>query len=302
MRLTTSLLKSKLDIFYLLAFIPLVPIQYFGYVSRRSFFGALIPLYGFLLLAAKRDKLSAFREPGRMYRILGLALMSASVFVYYVLVSFFPSAQFYGVANYTIFVIGLFLFFFEVSALKESFATLFLIAAAVSTPYVGKWMELYLEPYSPHFVQVVGAILTVLGIPIRIANPTTFGLQMPDGETLYIGIVAGCIGIDSFLTFAVIITVIMMDDPSSFRTKLFWSVAGIIGTFLVNIIRVSLIFVVIYYFGYKNWGEIHSRIGYVLFIAWLALFFLIFSKRQAILSKFRTLWRGIRRDRVRQHA
>jgi len=96
------------------------------------------------------------------------------------------------------------------------------------------------------------------------------------------------------LTFAVIIAVVMMEDPSNLRTKLLWSVAGIIGTFIVNIIRVSLIFAVIYYFGYKNWGILHSRIGYVLFIIWLAFFFLIFSKRQAILGKLQTFWRRLR--------
>jgi len=290
----TELLKNRLDLFYILALAPLVPIQYFGYVARQDFFAALIPLYGFLLLLFKKDKLSAFAEPDRVYQILGLTLMLASFFVYYAVVPFFPSAQFYGVANYTILVIGLFLYFFEISALKESFTTLFLIAAAISSPLVGKWMQSYLEPAVPYFVQVMGVILTILCIPATIANPRTFSLQMTDGKIMHLGIEAGCIGIDSFLTFAVIITVVMMEDPSNLRTKLLWSVAGIIGTFIVNIIRVSLIFAVIYYFGYENWGIVHSRIGYVLFIIWLAFFFLIFSKRQAILGKLQTFWRRLR--------
>jgi len=117
---------------------------------------------------------------------------------------------------------------------------------------------------------------------------------MPDGDVLHLGVEAGCIGIYSFLIFAIVIVVTMMEDPGSLRTKLLWSVAGIIGTFCVNIVRVSLIFVVIYYFGYKDWRKIHTNIGYILFIAWIAFFFLIFSKSQAILSKLQKFWRKLR--------
>lgn len=295
--LTTSLLKNRLNLFYILAFAPLLLIQYFGYIARRDFFATVIPLFGFLLLLIKKDQLSTFAEPGRVHRLLGLTLMLASFFVYYAVVLFFPSSQFYGVANYTVYVVGLFLFFFQVSALKESFTTLFLIVAAVSSPYAGKWMEVYLEPWVPYFVQIMGFILWILGIPAKIVNPRLFRLQMPDGDVLFLGIEAGCMGIYSFLIFATIIVVTMAENPSSLRTKLLWSVAGVIGTFFINIVRVSLIFVVIYYFGYKDWGKIHTNIGYILFITWLAFFFLIFSKRQAILSKLQTLLRKLRLSR-----
>lgn len=290
----TSLLKNRLDRFYILAFAPLLLIQYFGYVTRGDLFSSLIPLFGFLLLLIKKDKLSAFTEADRVYQLMGLTLMLASFFVYYAVVFSFPTTQFYGVANYIIYIIGLFLFFFQVSALKESLTALFLIVATVSCPYIGEWMKIYLEPSVPYFVQIMGFILWILGIPATIANPRTFSLQMPDGKIMHLGVEAGCIGIDSFLIFVIIIVVTMMEDPSSRRTKLLWSVAGIIGTFFVNIVRVSLIYVVIYYFGYKDWGEFHAKIGYVLFIAWIALFFLIFSKRQAILGKLQTFWRRLR--------
>ena len=289
-----SLLKNKLNLFYILALAPLLLIQYFGYTTRGQLFAALIPLYGFLILLIKKDKISLFSEARPMYKIVGLTLMLASFFVYYAVAVFYPAAQFYGVANYAIFILGLFLFFFEVPALKESFTTLFLIAAAIASPLVGKWINPHLEPMVPFFVQAMGLTLTVLGFPIEIATSNALRLQMPGGSAMVLGIEAGCIGIDSFLTFAVIIVVIMMEDPSSLRTKLLWSVAGTIGTFIVNILRVSLIFVVIYYFGFENWGVIHSRIGYVLFIAWLTLFFLILSKRQTILSKFQQFWRRVR--------
>jgi len=292
--LPTSLWKNRLNLFYVLAFAPLLLIQYFGYAERRDFFAALIPLYGFLLLLIKKDKLSVFSESRRVYRLIGLIFMLASLFVHYAVALFYPQAQFYGVPNYSVYLVGLFLAFFKISALKQLFSTLFLMVAVISAGFVGDWMEFYLEPLVPYFVRIMAFILMVLGIPAKLANPTTFILQTRGGQTLPLGVEAGCIGIWSFLTFAIIIVVTMMEESSSLRTKVLWSVAGIIGTFFVNLVRVSLIFVVIYYFGYADWGKIHTPIGYVLFLVWLAFFFLIFSKRQVILGKLQKLWRRLR--------
>jgi len=292
--LTTSFLKNKLNLFYILALAPLPLIQYFGYTTRGQLFAALIPFYGFLILLIKKDKLSLSTEARPMYQIMGLTLMLASFFVYYVVALFYPQAQFYGIANYTVYIVGLFLLFFQVSTLRESFTTVFLLVAVISSGFVGEWMEFYLLPLIPYFVQIMGFFLMVLGIPAEIVAPTLFAIRMPTGKVLHLSVAPGCIGIYSFLTFAIIIVVTMMEDSNSLRTKLLWSVAGIIGTFLVNIIRVSLIFVVIYYFGFEDWGKIHTPIGYILFMVWLAIFFLIFSYRQTIKSKLQTIFRKLR--------
>ena len=263
-------------------------------VARSDFFAALIPFYALLLLLMKKDSLSVFEEAKGLYRLVGLVLMIASFFVYYGVAVFYPDPQFFGAANYTIYLIGLFLFFFQRSALRESFSALFLIVAAVPSGFAGKWLEFYLDPLVPHFVKMMGFILWILGIPAKSSQSNSFILQMPDGNSLAIGVVAGCIGIYSFLTFAIIIVVTMIEDRSALQTRLLWSVAGIVGTFFVNIVRVSLIFAVIYYFGYEDWSKIHTPIGYVLFIAWLALFFFVFSERQAITRKLRSCWRRLR--------
>ena len=45
--LFVSALKSRINFFYLLAFVPLVLIGYYKYVSGHSILGVLIPFYGF---------------------------------------------------------------------------------------------------------------------------------------------------------------------------------------------------------------------------------------------------------------
>ena len=293
--MTRTLFKDRLNFFYVLALAPLILVMYFGYFTRGDLVTWIIPFYAFLLLYIKKEKLSVFGEAKSVFRVIGLILIFTSFFVYYVVVRFHPPAQFYGAANYTIHIVGLFLVFFQASALKEAFTPVFLIVGATAIPFFGKEMEAFLEPAVPFFVQIMGFILKVLGIPARIVGSTTFVLTpLNSSSTMRLGVIPACIGIYSFSTFSILIIVTLIEDPSSLRTKLFWSVIGIIGTFIVNIIRVSFIFVVIYYFRYENWQEIHAPIGYVLFLVWLGIFFLAFSKRKAIRSGVQAIWQKIR--------
>lgn len=284
--LSASALKSKINFFYVLAFLPLVLIGYHKYVSEYSILGVLIPFYGFLLLFFKKDRLSLFPDAGKVQRFVGVVAMLASFLLYFVITRFYSSA-FYGAgaAFYAIYILGLFLVFFAVPALKESISVFFLVIAGGSSFYAGEWLEYYMEPLVPYFVQMMTVVLVLLGIPATVQNPTVIVLNTSKGSVNVL-FEAGCIGIHSFLIFSVIIVVTMMEELASVRTKLFWSVTGAVCTFFVNIVRVSLIAVVIY-FGYERWGEIHSLIGYALLLLWLAFFFIAFSKRKVIRNRIR---------------
>ncbi len=292
--LSAPALKSKINFFYVLAFAPLVLIGYHKYVSGYSILGVLIPFYGFLLLFFKRDMLSRFSDAGKVQRFAGLVAVLASFFLYYVVIQFYSSA-FYGAGAtfYAVYILGLFLVFFTVPALRESISVFFLVVAGGSSFYVGEWLEYSMEPLVPYFVQMMAFVLMLLGIPAAVQTPTMIVLDTSSGPVPVL-FEAGCIGIHSFLIFSVIIVVTMMEESASVRTKLLWSVAGVIGTFIMNIFRVSLISAVIYYFGYEKWGEIHAWIGYALFLLWLGFFFVIFSKREVIRHKAQTFARARR--------
>ena len=196
-----------------------------------------------------------------------------------------------GTAFYTVYILGLFLVFFDVPALKESFSAVFLIVAGGSSFYVGEWLEFYMEPLVPYFVQFFLLVIRLLGVPAAVHNPNSNVIWLNTSKgTVPVLFAAGCIGIFSFLAFSVIIVVTMIEEPANVRTKLLWALGGAAGTFFINIIRVSLIAWVIYHFGYKGWGVIHSWIGYSLFLLWLVFFFVIFSKREVVQNKIRALW------------
>lgn len=293
--LKTSLLEGRLNLFYLLVFVPLVLILYSGYLIRVDLWTWIIPFYGFLLLYIKKDKLSVFGKATFVFRIIGLILIITSFFAYYVVVRFFPPAQFYGVANYTIFIIGLFLVFFQIRALREAFSPLFLILGATVIPFIGLRFESSLEPTIPFFVQSIDFVLKLLGIPAKIIASNLFSVTPIHSYPITLSVTPACIGIYSVSTFSILMLVTMMEDPSSSpRTKLYWLIGGTLGNFFVNIFRISLIFVVIYYLGYENWQDIHAVIGYILFFVWTGFFLLAFSKRQAIERGVQTLWQKMR--------
>ncbi|UCG45863.1 MAG: exosortase/archaeosortase family protein [Candidatus Bathyarchaeota archaeon] len=283
-------LKSRLSLFYLLAFLPLVPIEYFSYIMGRSVLSVLVPFYGFVLLFLKKDRLGQFSNPGLTQQVIGGASMVAGFLAYYLALQIrFSNFYEVGAAFYAIYIIGLFLAFFALPALKLSISVLFLVVAGGCSFYMGGWLEFYMEPLVPFFVQLMVSVLWVLGIPAFIQTPTMIMLETSRG---FVPVVfeAGCVGIQSFLVFAVIVVITMMEEQASIPTRFLWSVGGVVGMFLMNILRVSMIAAVIYYFGYDRWGEIHSWIGYALFLLWLAVFLTLFSRREGIHARVQA-WR-----------
>jgi len=268
-------LKDRVNLFYFLAFIPLVLVAYFSLVR------VVIPIYSFILLLLKRDKLLSFNEPHLVQRSFGILILIFSLFAYYIVVLVFPAlADPYGIPNYVIHLFGLFLVFFNLSALKESFTPIFLIVGATSSFFVSAGLEPLLSPFlTPLFMRIVETSMKILGLPITSNYSTrTLILHTWRGNipTLFVW---DCIGVYSTLMFSIILVVTLIEEKSLLRTKLLWATIGIIGTNIMNVIRVITIFLTDYAYGIEVGAQVHYFIGYILFIAWLTLFFFVMSKR-----------------------
>jgi len=290
-----TFLKNRVSLFYVLAFIPLVLVSYL------NVFGAIIPTFGFLLLFLKKEELAFYVNTHFVEKVLGSSIIFSSFILYYTLVPFvFPSLTFYGSPNYIAYIFGLCLAFFGVSSLKKAFSPLFLMIAASSNPFVSKWLEQYLSSYVvPFFTDLIVGILKILGINLTNGSQGTIILQTWNGP-LPLRIIWNCVGVNSMFIFSIILVVLLFEDSSNIRTKLLWSSIGIFGTFLVNVIRVTLIFLTDYYLGSEAGGRFHYTAGYILFFTWLAFFFFIFSKRDAILRRIQLIRHGYMRKFMRR--
>lgn len=272
--------ENRMNRFYLLAFLPLILVAYF-YVQWP--FALVILIYGFIILLLKKQRLSQCEEASPIQKSTGLLIAASSFPFYYVLAPFFPAATFYGAANYCIYVLGIFLFFFKFNALKEAFSPLFLIAAPISINSVSRVIEPLFDPYIPHFASFIANILNAIGIDVRIAaeSPTTMIIQTLTGP-LRVQFVWGCVGFASLFLFSIIIIIVLAESPGNFKTKASWYSIGVVGTFFVNILRILLIFIADYFYGYDVGARVHYVIGYVLFIIWTATFLYIFQKKTSV--------------------
>jgi len=285
-----SLRGNRANQFYILAFAPLLLIFYY------NLFSLIIPFYGFLFLVLKYQKLLVFKEANSIQKILGSILVVGSFFVYYVVTLVYPGTVFYTAANYAVYLFGLFLIFFDFSALKEAFSPLFLIVAATSSSFIANWLKPLLSPYANDIAYIIVNILRALGIKANISylyNTPIFAVPSLSGKMVYGVFVYECLGVYSALVFSIILIVILFEDPSSLKVRLFYAIAGVLGTFALNILRVTLIFVADYFYGAEVGATIHYVIGYALFSAWLAFFFYIYSKRQTFHAKISSFWKRI---------
>ncbi len=286
---TFSSLKNRVNIFYTLALVPLPIIAYFN--VRSGTLDVIITLYGFVLLYLKKPNLSSHSEANRIQRYLGFIVIVSSFFLYYALMPFIPEVAYYGSANYTAYILGLFLTFFNLASLKEAFSPLFLIVASSSISFMSTWLGTHFSSQIPHFVYLIELILRTLGQNVTAQYPNIISFHTMSGN-INVPIAWECVGAYSTLVFSIILVVLMSEEQAKIKTKILWSMMGIIGTFIMNIIRIIMILLAYRYYGSELAWTIHNYIGgYVLFFAWLVAFLYIFSKRHVISRIVRLPWK-----------
>jgi len=276
--------KNRVKIFYVLAFAPLILIVYF---QPGWPFAVISPAYGFILLVLKKGSLFSHSGADNVQKIMGVVIALGSFYVSYPLVYLFPRASFYNVVNYAAFVLGLFLIFFEISALKEALSPVFLIVAASLNSVLFDWLEPLLSPYINHFVSLMSFILRTLGMNVVTQYPNVIIINTPHGLVPAL-FTWGCVA-SSSIVFSMILVVLLLEETAPPRTKFIWAVVGILGTLALNILRIVIIFLSYQLYGFETGETVHWYLGYALFITWLALFLYMFSKRQTILAQIKSI-------------
>ncbi|MDH7594483.1 MAG: archaeosortase/exosortase family protein [Methanomicrobiales archaeon] len=136
-------------------------------------------------------------------------------------------------------------------------------------------------PLIPMTVSLTTLLLSLLGIPSRTTGNNVLFLSV-QGETVNLAIVPDCTGIWSLGTFTIAAALVLMSFPFvlSRKTYIFLAV-GYGGTYTANVMRILFIALTGYYFGPSSITlEItHMHIGWVIFFAWMAIFWYFFFTR-----------------------
>lgn len=169
------------------------------------------------------------------------------------------------------------------STTKSTFGTLFLLLAAVLLilPFITTFNEfltsvvmkiklyrLIQDLIVPYQVKMITVILRLFGMTVY-PGLTTVSFGRAIGQSVEIS--WNCIGWQS-LILLIISLFTGLQGPYRIYSKFQTVVIGFLGTFLVNLIRITLVILITYYFGRLPGMIFHDYFSTIMIIAWLFFF------------------------------
>jgi exosortase/archaeosortase family protein len=183
---------------------------------------------------------------------------------------------------------------------KATFSYIFIILAFVLMlmPFVTTFNDIltrivmsldayrYIQDYVvPWEVRLVGVILYPFGFAPQVMGDY---LAIGTGEKFLIEIAWNCIGWQSLLFFIMTAFVGLQGDKYTFGSKLKALAIGFLGTFLINLLRITFVVLLSYYFGqnvaiiFHDYGSTLAVIGWLLFFWWFSYNFVLEEKNFSI--------------------
>ena len=141
------------------------------------------------------------------------------------------------------------------------------------------WYRSIQDVIVPYELKIVGSLLTIVGIPIRVGQ-AYIEWTRATGEPEVIYLAWNCVGWQMLVLF-VITLLTGLSGRHALISKLETLFIGILGTYLVNVLRLVLV-VVVYFFVGRAFGIVfHDYFSSVMTLLWL-LFFWWFAYKQVL--------------------
>jgi exosortase/archaeosortase family protein len=225
--------------------------------------------------------IARWQEIGQIKERSNLFEMSLALTIYFLnlirnAVGFSETFHGIGLFDMLIAFVAVCIAFYGFKGLKQ----FILPAAYLSILIVGYQLEsaitqvAFLENFLAH---LMASILNVFGIRAS-ANNNLVALYSRQGNLYYLLVDAPCTGIKGMLAYGSLAILMILDTKSTYKSKLLWTALGIIGTFVVNILRLLSIFLAAYLLELDTAMSIHTYLGYSLFIVWVLIYWTIAFK------------------------
>lgn len=128
-----------------------------------------------------------------------------------------------------------------------------------------------LQVFVPITLMFVIPLLEIFGIPVSLLKGHILIIVTKEDIILPLAVYWPCAGIQSIMIYSLVIVAFMSKLAIDRKRAVIYAIAGFVGTFFVNVLRISLIS----YYGYLSLANIelfHKVIGEVLFIIWITVF------------------------------
>lgn len=118
---------------------------------------------------------------------------------------------------------------------------------------------------------LMASAMSAIGVA-STATGSIVALTSSSGTPLLLNVESDCTGIQGVLAFGLLSTMALVDVKPKLSRLIPIFVIGFIGVFLINILRLFLVFVTFEYFGVSLGNEVHVYAGYTLFVVWILIF------------------------------
>ena len=135
-----------------------------------------------------------------------------------------------------------------------------------------------IEIYTPNYVAlqdwlagVMASAVSALGIGAS-ASGEIVSMTMPNGTPLLLDVAGSCTGVQGILAFGLLSTMTLLDfKPKMSRLVPLFAI-GFVGAFLINILRLLVVFLTFEFLGADAGTTMHVYFGYLIFVAWVLAF------------------------------
>ncbi|NOZ82296.1 MAG: exosortase/archaeosortase family protein [Euryarchaeota archaeon] len=150
-----------------------------------------------------------------------------------------------------------------------------IFAFAVAFPHV---FSMYMEKqYSLTTTRILAGVLSLLGYEfVRVEQTLSF--TSFSGEPIAVWIGAPSSGIASVTIFLSLFALMSLDYPMSWKRRAALFLFGILGTSAQNILRLVLIVLAGYHYGWDALRLVHDYAGYFIFPAWFLVFVMVYIR------------------------
>ena len=118
---------------------------------------------------------------------------------------------------------------------------------------------------------LMASAMSALGVASTASGPIV-ALNVHSSSPLLLDVEGDCTGIQGVLAFGVLSTMALVDVKAKPSRLIPIFAIGFIGVFLINILRLLLVFITFEYLGVYLGNEVHVYAGYALFVVWILIF------------------------------
>lgn len=135
-----------------------------------------------------------------------------------------------------------------------------------------------IEIYTPNYVGLQDWLAGVMAASVRAlgvsatASGHIVSMSTPSGTPLLLDVAGSCTGLQGILAFGLLSTMTLLDFKPSVSRIIPLFAVGFAGAFLINILRLLVVFLTFEFLGADAGTTMHVYFGYLIFVAWVLVF------------------------------